>query len=239
MGGEQALERVGQGLGRADPAVGQLVEHFLGVAGPDVLLDEAAQARQFVLALEEQRGLFHVVAVVRGVDHSVARIVVQVGAGADGNACFVDRLVEALQQGSVGPGLVGGVDDLAQAIAQGGADDGVLAGGAGLAPLLQFDQHRVLGSRLVAPGEGDVDALGGLGDMQLDGQACVVGHFLVAQHLGHVAEGAFPRVDFRVADAFAGDRLEMLEDHLFDIVVVAVLQELLLGRFVNDHVDLP
>lgn len=75
--------------------------------------------------------------------------------------------------------------------------------------------------------------------MQLDGQASVVGHFLVAQHLGHVAEGAFPRVDFRVADAFAGDRLEMLEDHFFDIVVVAVLQELLLGRFVNDHVDLP
>ncbi|MCY1351515.1 hypothetical protein D9M69_377830 [compost metagenome] len=43
LGSEKPFQRVSQCLGWADSSVCQLVEHFLGVAKFDVLLDESSQ----------------------------------------------------------------------------------------------------------------------------------------------------------------------------------------------------
>src|SRR5690606_9600748 len=136
--------------------VRQLVEDSLVVAGLDVLSDEGAELLELVLALEKERGFLDVGLVVRGVDYAVTHVVVKIGAGPDGDALVVNRLVEALQEGGVGPGLVGGMDGLSESLAEGGHDDRILGRGLSRAPLLELDEHRVLAAQLVMAGEGEV-----------------------------------------------------------------------------------
>ncbi|MCY1294960.1 hypothetical protein D9M70_442800 [compost metagenome] len=57
---------------------------------------------------------------------------------------------------------------LAQPLTQRGFHDGVFAGGNNLVPLLQLYKHRMLRPRLIMPGKGDVNALGGLRYVQFD-----------------------------------------------------------------------
>ena len=105
----------------------------------------------FFFAAQEQRRLLHVGRVVRMVDDSVCDVVVQVGAGPQGDIPSVDGFVEALKQGGIGPGLIAGVGSFAfPGTAPLGDDDAVLCGQGGGRPLLQLDHDQVRAVVLVA-----------------------------------------------------------------------------------------
>ncbi|MNR03811.1 hypothetical protein D3C85_1197260 [compost metagenome] len=125
--------------------------------------------------------------------------------------------------------------NLSQPMAQCSLHNGVFAGSCDPVPLFQLDQHGMFCARCIVPGKGDVDTLRGLRNVQLDGQAGVIGDFFITQHLGHVAKGAFPGIDLRRCDLLSGRGLEALEDYFLDVVIIVIVEELLLGGFVNDQ----
>ncbi|MNE90394.1 hypothetical protein D3C80_1879010 [compost metagenome] len=111
-----------------------------------MLLDEGTQAFQFVFAFEEERSFIDVSLVMGGVDDAVLHIVVQIGAGSYCDALLVDGLIEPFQQRRIGPGLIRGMYYLVLPMTQGGLHDSVFAGGRDFVPLLQFDEHGMLGA---------------------------------------------------------------------------------------------
>ena len=232
---QQPGHAVDQQLRRPDAPVLDGVQRALAVAVAHVFADEGLQLGAF--AGQEQRRTLEVVAVVRVVDLAVARVVVQVGAGLQRHGAVLHRGVEVLQVGGVGPGLVGRVRPLAFARAAAAArpHDGVLLAAAGLRPLLELDDDDLGARGGVLAGDHEVDALGALRQLVLDGDTRVVGDLVVAQHLGHLQQRVLPGLDLRRADAMARRAAVLPRHDVFDVVAQRVVQELTLAGLVDDH----
>jgi hypothetical protein len=126
------------------------------------------------------------------VDDAVALVVVQVGAGLNGDAAGVHGFVEAFHQRGIGPRLVRRVNDLALPAAKVGADQRVFHRRLHLVPLLELDDDDVLGVVVIPTGQADIDALGALRNVKLNSHAHVVRNLGVAEHLRHVPERIAP-----------------------------------------------
>ena len=124
---------------------------------------------------------------------------------------------------------------LLHAAAEGGADHGVLVRGLGLLPLLQLHDDRRGLPGLAVPGEDEVDAVGGLGDLVLDGHAGVGRDLRVLQEVAHVHERVLPGFDLRRSGAVPQPALEGGVDHGVDAVEAHVLAEARTGGLVDDH----
>lgn len=110
----------------------------------------------------------------------VARLaVVQVGAGVKVDGVGADVFVEVLDEGGVGPSLVGGVVLGSDGSTDEGLDDAVHASGLDVLPLLELDDSGSSLAILSGSGENEVDSLGGVGDIELDGDAGIGGDFVV------------------------------------------------------------
>ena len=180
---------VGQLAGGAHPSVLYLVEQRGLVTPVDMPADELAQLLLFVLAAQEQWRLLEVFGIPGVVDHPLAPVIVQVGAGTQPDVAVVDGLVEAFQQRGIGPGLVARMRALAFAgTASLRPDDTVLFADTRVRPLLQFHDHQVRRVVLVATGQQHIDALRALWDLVLDAHAHVVRQPRGAQHLGHLTQ---------------------------------------------------
>ena len=85
------------------------------------------------------------------------------------------------------------------------------------------------------PGKNEVDALGRLRNSKLDADAHVVGHLVIAQYLGHLAEGLALGVEFGIGRITARGRQVAGGDDILDVTVVRVAQEAGLGGLVDDQ----
>ncbi len=232
---QQSGHAVDQHLGRPDAPILDRVERTLAVAVAYVFADESLQLRAFTC--QEQRCAFEVFAVVRVINLAVTRVVVQVGAGLQRHGAVLHSGVEVLQVGRVRPGLVGRVSALAFACAAAAArpHDGVLIAAAGFRPLLELDDHDLRSCRGVLAGNHEVDALGGLWQLVLDGHAGVLGNLLVPQHLGHLQQRVLPGLHLGRTDAVARRAAVVTRHHVLDVVAQCVVQELALAGLVDDH----
>lgn len=80
-----------------------------------------------------------------------------------------------------------------------------------------------------------VDALGRLRNSKFDADAHVVGHLVVAQHLGHLAQGLALGIGFGMRRIAARGRQVARGNDVLDVTVVCVAQEAGLGGLVDDQ----
>lgn len=69
--------------------------------------------------------------------------------------------------------------------------------------------------------------------MQFNRQACVIGLALVSKHFRHIRKRPLPGLI--AAPFLTSGQFEVLQGHLFNIVVITILEELVFCRSVNDH----
>lgn len=238
--GRVAADHVGdlvlQGFRRPQASLIDLEDGCAAVASADVSGDELAQLADVMLG--EHRGLPQAVEVHRVGQRVVGlqEVVVQEGARVEVDRPLLHLGAEVLHRPHIGPDLVGGVGDLAVGAAEVGPHDGVLAGHlADRLPLLELDDDRRLDSVPVGTGDDHVDALLGVRDVVLEGDAGVIRDDRVAEHAGHHAEGVLPGLELAAAGVVAHLREDRLSELLIDQIAVDVSGETGLGALVDDH----
>ena len=150
----------------------------------DELLDEGCELGR--IGTDEGRRPVEMVRIPWGPDDRVGFHVVQVGARTQLDVRALDGFVKIAKECRVGPCLVGGMADLAHGASDEGADDAVLLCELRLRPLLQLDDDGRAAVAVVATGQDEVDALGGLWNPVLDGDTGVSGNVFILQNIAHV-----------------------------------------------------
>jgi len=138
---EHAPEGIGELLRWFDASLVNAVHDLTLIALVHVATDKFPELEH--IPFEKNRGFVQVFLVKRVADDLVFFVIVEVSAGVEADAFFADGFAEILEQGRVGPGLVGGVAGFVQALPQGGDHNPAFVGFLGAGPLLEFHDHHL------------------------------------------------------------------------------------------------
>ena len=208
-------------------------QHSVGVAVAHMRLDELLQPLHVIAQI--QRRTLEVFTIARVGNAGAIAAIMQVRAGLEANALFLDRLVEILQERGIAPRLVGRMRGLTLGSAQESLDDGILTRGRDFLPLLELDDHTGFALPFVEPSHDHVDALGGLGDAVFDGDSGITGNPFILEDVFHVLQRLLVRSAFIFAHTTHTPPLHCAQDAVRYPVAAHVIQEGGLVAAVNQH----
>ena len=184
---------------------------------------------------DEHWGLLGVLGVEGVFEDLIAHAVVEVGTWGELDVVVLDGLVEVLDQGGIGPCLVGGVGEFSDSPTHKAGNNAIFTRCVHFGPLFELDNHGGVFGLVVLASQDEVDTLGGQWDAIFDGDASIIRYLAADQDVVHVLHGVSPGLDFVFGRFALGVLFKGSHDLLLNLVGKDIGGELGFGGGVDDH----